>query len=76
LHFGVNAPVSSRYIKTTSTEFEITLQFSSLFSFLGKRRKEGREMRLKPKGEIRNEREIESERDERRVVEWTKRAGE
>ena len=32
--------------------------------------------RLKSQSEIRNEREVETERDERRMVEWTEKAGE
>jgi len=75
VHIGVNASVSSRYITATSAEFEITLRCRSLF-FILREKEEKRERWLKPKSEIRNEREIETERDERRMVEWTERAGE
>ena len=44
--------------------------------FILRVKEEGRERRLKPKSEIRNEREIETERDERRMIERTARAGE
>jgi len=44
--------------------------------FILREKEEGRERRLKPKSEIRNEREIETERGERRMVERTARAGE
>jgi hypothetical protein len=46
------------------------------FFFILREKKEGRERRLKSKSEIRKEKEIETERDERRMVEWTERAGE
>jgi hypothetical protein len=47
-----------------------------LIFFILWEKEEGREKRLKPKSEIRNEREIEIETDERRMVERTERAGE
>jgi hypothetical protein len=59
VHIGVNASASSRYITTTSAKFEITLRCSSLF-FIVREKEEGRERRLKPKSEIRNERETET----------------
>jgi hypothetical protein len=44
--------------------------------FIRREKEEGRERRLKPKSEIKNEREIETQRDEQGMVERTKRAGE
>lgn len=75
VHIAVNVSVSSRYIATMSAELEIIIQCSSLFFILGEK-KEWMGRRLKSQSEIRNEREVETERDEWKMVEWTEKAGE